>query len=103
MEADWKKFRTMVPQLRERYLARVNGEIAAILRDPQKNETERFWDAFEKMGKEARTLGECLDGHSRSKMWLYMMLMRKVDMLRPEDIAQFSPELQKELQPDLFR
>jgi hypothetical protein len=55
----------MVPMLRERYLAECNAKIAALLIDPEKNETERFWKAMEEMEKEADTLRRCLDGHSR--------------------------------------
>ena len=68
MESDWKKFRVLVPVLRERYLADHNARIARILTDPTKTETERFWDAMDEMEKVAKTLRECLDGHSRSKM-----------------------------------
>jgi predicted protein tyrosine phosphatase len=96
-EADWKKFKAMVPILRERYLAARNGRIAALLTDPKKNETERFWDAMEKMEKEARVLRKCLDGHSRSKMWEYMLSMIHAGMLKKEDLAQFSDALQQEL------
>lgn len=67
MESDWRKFRDMVPRLRERYLADRNTRIATLLTDPEKTETERFWDAAEEIEREARVLRECLDGHSRSK------------------------------------
>jgi hypothetical protein len=46
MESDWRKFRDMVPRLRERYLAEHNARMAGMLTDPRKNETERFWDAM---------------------------------------------------------
>ena len=75
MERDWKTFRKMVPYLRERYLKEKNIEIIKILEDKNKNETERFWDARERMEKEDKILVDCLDGHSRSKMVFYMTLM----------------------------
>jgi len=96
-ESDWKKFRVIVPVLRERYLAARNGVIAALLTDPAKTETERFWSAMAEMEKEAKVLRYCLDGHSRSKMWEYMLSMIHARMLTREDLAQFSDELQKEL------
>jgi hypothetical protein len=97
MESDWRKFRDMVPMLRERYLAERNARIAGTLTDPHKKETERFWDSFEMMEKEAEVLRRCLDGHSRSKMWLFMISMLRVGMLKREDLSQFSEELQREL------
>ena len=96
-ESDWKKFRAMIPLLRERYLAARNGAIAALLTDPQKNETERFWDAMEEMGKEAKVLQHCLDGHARSKMRQFMLSMIRAGMMTKEDLAQFSPKLQEDL------
>jgi hypothetical protein len=93
MESDWRKFRDMVPMLRERYLAEHNARIAAMLADPQKNGTDRFWEAMEEMERQAKVLRQCLDGHSRSKMWLYVMLMVRHRMLRKEDLEGFSDEL----------
>ena len=87
----------MVPTLRERYLAVRNARIAAMLKDPAKGETERFWDAMETMEREARVLRQCLDGHSRSKMWLYMLTMIRAGMLTRDDISAFSAALQKEI------
>jgi hypothetical protein len=96
-ESDWRKFRDMVPKLRERYLAEQNPRFVALLTDSKKNQTERFWDAMEKMEKEARVLRKCLDGHSRSKMWLFMLTMIRAGMLKKEDLEDFGEELRNEL------
>jgi len=82
MESDWRKFRDLVPKLRERYLAERNARIVAVLTDLKKNETERFWDAMEQMEKEARVLQGCLDGHSRSSMQMYILRMIGAGMQR---------------------
>jgi hypothetical protein len=63
-ESDWKKFKAMVPPLRERCLAARNGPIAARLTDPKKSATERFRDAMEEMEKEAK-LPEPMSGPAR--------------------------------------
>lgn len=97
IESDWKKFSAMVPELRERYLASRNARLAARLTDPRKSETERFWEVLEEMEKEARVLRRCLDGHSRSSMWLYLRAMIGAGMLTREDAQAFSAELQSEL------
>jgi hypothetical protein len=102
MESDWKQFSALVPVLRERYLAERNAEIARIINDPKKTETERFWDAMEVMEKEAKTLRKCLDDHSRSKMWLNMITMRGAGMLKREDLAGFGEEIQKKVFYDPF-
>lgn len=96
-ESDWKTFQAMVPVLRERYLAERTGRIAALLTNPKKNDTERFWDAMEEMEKEAEVLRYCLDGHTRSKMWLFMVSMIHAGMMKKEDLSRFSDELQQSI------
>lgn len=103
MESDWRRFREMVPMLRERYLAERNARILQVLTHAKKSETERFWDAFEMMKTESKVLQQCLDGHSRSKMWLFMLSMLRVGMLKKEDLSQFSEELQRELAGDILK
>jgi len=102
VESDWKKFSAMLPIWRERYLADRNARIARILTDSKKSETERFWDAEEQIQKEAKTLRGCLDDISRSKMWLRLMAMRAAEMIRREDLAEFSEELQRHIFDDSF-
>ncbi len=96
-ESDWKRFRKLVPELRERYLKGKNHEILNLLTAPGKTPTEQFWDAFDKMKKERKILVDCLDGHSRSKMFMAMALMCRYGMLNEDDLAGFSNELQDSL------
>ena len=93
-ESDWKKFRSMVDDLRENYLKKRNAQLVEELTNPEKTPTEQFWDTFEKMKKEKQILQDCLDGHSRSKMFLHMMLMYRYEMISEKEIKEFSIELQ---------
>jgi hypothetical protein len=102
VESDWKKFSAMLPIWRERYLADQNARLVRLLTDPKKSETDRFWDAEEQLRKEAKTLRECLDDLSRSKMWLRLMAMRAAGMISRDDFAEFSEELQKQVFDDPF-
>ena len=97
MEADWKKFRALIPRVRDRYLAERNADIIRLLTDSKKNETERFWDAAELIEEEEKTLRSCLDDISRSKMWLTLIAMRRAGMLKKEDLVGFSAELQNQV------
>jgi len=96
-ESDWKRFRSLVPTVRERYLAEQNAMLLKILTDPNRSETERFWDAFNRGIEVREILTACLDGHSRSKMVLSMRLMLRANMLRQDDLVSFSDELQERL------
>ncbi len=68
MESDWKAFSKMLPDLRDRYLAKLNAELAKMLECPGQTATERFWNTHEKINKESKILQTCLDGARRSQM-----------------------------------
>ena len=92
-EPDWKAFRKIVPELRERYLGKVNSELMALLQNPKHSPTEQFWDVEERIEREVKVLRTCLDGHSRSKMRIFLALMYQHRMLLDDDLDQFSEEL----------
>ncbi len=96
-ESDWKIFRKRVPEWRERYLQTKNKEIIGILSDKNKTPTEQFWDTKKKMDEEARILVDCLDGHSRSKMDWYLLLMYRYGLINNDDLKEFSKELRENL------
>ena len=96
-ESDWKVFRQIVPELRERYLCEKNEELKRILEEVGKTPTERFWDAAEKCDETAKTLRRCLDGHCRSRMQGYMAQMLQDGILRREDLEKFSADLRERL------
>jgi hypothetical protein len=97
LESDWKTFRKRVPEWRERYLMKRNQEIKGILTDERRTPTEQFWDAKDKMQKEARVLVDCLDGHSRSKMRWYLFLMHRHGLIEDADLQEFSDELREQI------
>jgi len=97
-ESDWKQFSKMVPDLRERYLEENIPFIQEVLDDENRTPTERFWDSFKKMEETGKILQDCLDGHSRSKMEMYMSLMYNYGLLKDEDLIHFSEELQERMQ-----
>ena len=96
-ESDWKRYRDMIEELRERYLKEKNRGLVSLLTCPEKTPTEQFWDTFDRMKKEMKILQDCLDGHSRSKMFVSMLLMLRHGMLKDEDLKGFSEGLQKQI------
>ena len=96
-ESDWKQFRGMVEFLRERYLKDKNQKLNKILTDTERTATDRFWDTFEEMNKEKKILQDCFDRHSRSQMYISMLLMLRYGMLKEADLKGFSKELREQL------
>lgn len=100
-ESDWKKFQSIITKVRDRYLAEQNAKMMKILADPERTETDRFWETFKQMKVISKDLTECLDDHSRSRMEIFMRRMLRVRMLNKEDLVGFSDELQNRLlQPE---
>ena len=93
LESDWKTFKKQVPQWRERYLNRKNREIVAILKDNERTPTDQFWDTKEMIAGEAKVLMDCLDGHSRSKMVMFLLLMLRHGIIEELDLSPFSEEV----------
>lgn len=91
LESDWKTFRKRVPEWRERYLAEKNQHLVASLTAADKTPTEQFWDTEKQLKKISRILTDCLDGHSRSRMEMYLCLMYRHKMIGDADLAEFSP------------
>jgi pilus assembly protein TadC len=100
-ESDWKQFRGMLEFLRERYLKETNRRLCAVLTDADRSATDQFWDTFEAIKKEKRILEDCLDRHSRSQMYISMVLMLRYGMLKKADLKAFSDELQEQLITDV--
>ena len=96
-ESDWKRYRDMVEFLKERYLKETNQRLSAILTDGNRSATDQFWDTFNEMKEKKKVLQDCLDRHSRSYMYLSMLLMLRHGMLKEEDLKGFSEELQEQL------
>lgn len=97
LESDWKKFRAMLPVWRERYLAERNVRIVAALTAEGKSQTVRFWDGDELIRKEARVLQQCFDDIRRSRMLERLWAMHGSGVIRREDLAAFSQDLQSKV------
>lgn len=96
-ESDWKRFRSMLENLRETYLEKKNKEIMAKLTDSNQSPTEQFWAAHELINDEADTLRRLLDGNKRSNMFPHMLGMYHCGMITDEDLNGFSDELQQRI------
>jgi len=96
-ESDWRTFRDSLVAWRERYLETVTKQLTDLLRDKDRTPTERFWEAKERIDKEAKILQDCLDGYSRSKMEMKLDRMYRYELIGDEDLERFSEELRERL------
>lgn len=96
-ESDWRRFRDSLPQWRERYLININKQISAVLDDPDKTATEKFWDIYEFQKEQSKILRYCFDDYSRSDMNLKLQGMYNYGMVGDEDLGFFSDELNEKI------
>jgi hypothetical protein len=94
-DSDWKKFRAIVPELRERYLRDRNTELISILEGEALSPTEKFWTASERIEEIGGILRTCLDDHRRSNMIHSLRLMYRHKMISDEDLNGFSEEVRE--------
>jgi hypothetical protein len=96
-ESDWKNFRSIVPELRERYLSAQNTELISILLDESLTPTVKFWTASERMDEIGDILRACLDDHRRSTMVHVLRLMYHHRMITDQDMNGFSEEVRERI------
>lgn len=96
-ESDWKTYSRLVPVWRDRYLELKNKELVAILNEGGKTPTEKFWDTKTRMDEVEKILKDCLGAHSRSKMEMSMLLMRRYALIGDDDLEQFSQSFREGL------
>lgn len=97
LESDWKVYSKLIPVWRERYLQSKNDDLVAILSNDGKTPTERFWETKVRIDDEAKILDQFLGCHSRSKMWMSMLLMYRYGFILDEDLEQFSESLRRDI------
>ena len=96
-ESDWKMFRSIVPELRERYLRARNTELMAIFQSESLTLTEKFWTASERMEEIGGILRTCLDDHRRTQMMHALRLMYQHQMITDEDLNSLSEEVRERI------
>ena len=97
-ESDWKKFKDLIPLMRDRFLLRKNEELIAVLSQEGKTPTEIFWETKERLDEYEKIIYQCFRYQSRSDMWLAVLSMRTYCLMLDEDLEQFSEPLRQDIQ-----
>ena len=96
-ESDWKLYRANLEPWRERYLKKINAQLAKKLQDNSKNATETFWDTVDKMEAVQKKLNHSLGDIRRSQMSTSLRFMLQYNIITKDDLTPFSDELQERL------
>ena len=93
-ESDWKIFKQVHPVALERYCELANEELVAIAVDDARSPVERFHALCDRARQLSLECHETFADFRRSTAKLQLLLMRRLGVLEPEEIARFSPETQ---------
>lgn len=91
-ESDWKTFVEVKKVALERFCQRVLGECRGILDEGGISAHQRYLRVFELMRERDAELARAFDDHRRSTALGHLVVMRKLGVLRDEEMAGFSSE-----------
>ena len=94
-KADWKLFREKIGGWQESYMERLNREYVDILSE-DKAASEKFWELDERIRADQRSPGVMLELRKANMFWDLLTLI-KDGAINAEDLTDFSPELQSEI------
>lgn len=93
-ESDWKAYKEIFGHVQARFLEEVNQELIHLLANSDVAPGDRFQAADAKIKSTRKLLQHCFGAYSRSEMVLSLVAMQANRMLREEEIAVFSEEVQ---------
>lgn len=94
-EADWKVFKQVRETALQRHCQQVLDDIDAISHDAALSAHERYLKVYELIHTRDRKMVAAFDGLSRTDAAFRLMLIRTLGLVSEEDLARFSPEIQK--------
>ena len=96
-EADWKIFRELRELALERFCERVLSEVRD-LSAKSGTSYERYLEIFNLLQKRDKKIAAGFDGMRRSRMDEHLLVICRLDLLTPDEIARFSDATQKMLE-----
>ncbi len=94
-KADWKLFRIKVAQWQENYMTKLNQEYVEILQSDE-NASDKFWKLEERIRKDKKHPGVILE-MSKSNMIYAILALLRDDVIKMEDLEEFSDELKEQV------
>ena len=91
--ADWKLFKTRLPQWRERFMGRLCDEYAAILSGPYRG-SDAFWEVKRLIRRDMKRLEVMVDVENNEMANILADLLRE-QVITTEDLADFSGGLKE--------
>lgn len=100
-KTDFELFYIYARTWREKYLFKINKEIAEMITCGDYDTTEAFFKADTYQEQVKDTLSGCFDGNTKETLGMSLILMARCGMIYKDDVKEFSQDMQDKLQPFL--
>ena len=98
-ERDWKYLRSIQPEMLEELSHRICDEVRDVLAATRLSETEKRRKIYGIVHDRDSIVAECFDDWRRSRAYERCWALRKHGLLKPEHVANFTPESQFAITP----
>lgn len=99
---DWKLFREKLPVWQENYMSRLIEEYMILLRDENKEASDKFWELEKKIKDDRRHPGVILNIR-KSEVLYDMIKLIRLGVITCDDLDDFSEDLQQAVKLILAR
>jgi len=91
-EKEWKAFKKIKAKALDRYCQSVLDETVQLCSQSDKTTHERYLEVFELIQERDRAMRQPFDAHSRSKAMLQLKMMRRMELVKDEDLQVFEDQ-----------
>jgi hypothetical protein len=97
-ESDWKAFRELREAALDRFCKRVLKEVSRLSEDASRSHHERYRDVYRLLRERDEELALAFDDPRRSRMMWQLASIARHDLLKPDELARFSPETRETIE-----
>lgn len=91
-ESDWKRFRTLHKVLLERFSERILAELTAAIQSREQSAHDRYIKAYNLIRERDKEMAQAFDDFRRSTAFLQLCIMRRMGLLKDDELELFSEE-----------
>ena len=91
-ERDWRVFRELQTVALDRFCKRTLDEAEAVMLDRSGSNHERYLAVYSLLQDRNEELARAFDDPRRSRMIQQLMVMHSLHVLKPDDLARFTPQ-----------
>ncbi|KGK01634.1 hypothetical protein [Thalassotalea sp. ND16A] len=99
-ESDWKIFIQIKDKAIEKCCSSVLEKSQSVISNKNDDAHKRYLNLYEHIDKSNRKIADLFDGHSRSKAWLQLLMIRREGFADEELVKQLSEEFQNHTNPN---